>query len=173
MASKKRVHTTTMEDYVRVASSSSLNTSPRELQHQLQAQPQSQPQSQPQPSVQPRPHPPNSQPHAQQFSELQSLPQPQEQEQQESFGACTNSTVSNASKKKGRGPSKGFKGWGNGEILHLDFNEKMQPIGENSTTFATQLGILAKCGARLPLNLISWSKMPKSNRDRLWQEIQV
>ncbi|GJU46595.1 hypothetical protein Tco_1203861 [Tanacetum coccineum] len=48
----------------------------------------------------------------------------------------------------------------------------MQPIGNSSTDLANLLGGIAKCGARAPLNIVSWKSMPDTNLDLMWRDVQ-
>lgn len=73
----------------------------------------------------------------------------------------------------GRGPAKMGFDWGTGKILMLELDEENQVVGSNCGTFASQLGIIAKDGNKLPLTYTDWRAMPKTNKDSIWLDIKV
>ncbi|GJU51547.1 copia protein [Tanacetum coccineum] len=79
------------------------------------------------------------------------------------------SSTSNDVRKKGQGPALGYQGK---EKIKIIFNECMQPIGDSSTELANLLIGIAKCGARAPLNIVSWKSMPNTNLELMWQDVQ-
>ncbi|XP_028091069.1 uncharacterized protein LOC114291221 [Camellia sinensis] len=48
----------------------------------------------------------------------------------------------------------------------IDFNEKNQPIGQESVHLSTLEGILAR--EMVPINIDYWSKVPDEIKDKLW-----
>lgn len=87
-----------------------------------------------------------------------------------SVGIFIGSSTSNDVRKKGRGPALGYQGK---EKIKIIFNEHMQPIGDSSTDLANLLGGIAKCGARAPLNIVTWKSMPDTNLELMWRDVQV
>ena len=85
-------------------------------------------------------------------------------------GIVIGSSTSNDVRKKGRGPALGYQGK---EKIQIIFNEHMQPIGDSSTDLANLLGGIAKCGARAPLNVVSWKLMPETNLELMWRDVKV
>nr|GEZ05139.1 hypothetical protein [Tanacetum cinerariifolium] len=79
------------------------------------------------------------------------------------------STTSNDVRKKGRGPALGYQGK---EKIKIIFNECKQSIGDSSTDLVNLLGGIAKCRARAPFNIVSWTSMPDTNLDLMWQDVQ-
>ena len=80
------------------------------------------------------------------------------------------SSTSNDVRKKGRGPALGYQGK---QKINIIFNERMQPIGDSSTDLANLLGGIAKCGARAPLNVVSWKLIPETNLELMWRDVKV
>ncbi|KAK9125627.1 hypothetical protein Scep_014473 [Stephania cephalantha] len=74
--------------------------------------------------------------------------------------------------KKGRGPARPIRIWGSGNMLKLQFNDFMQPIGKTSIKFSTQLGIMARNGSLVPLTYESWNDVPEENKNAIWREVQ-
>ncbi|CAH9109045.1 unnamed protein product [Cuscuta epithymum] len=73
--------------------------------------------------------------------------------------------------RKGRGPAKGLQ-TKNGNKLEVEWNEYLQPVGENKSKLASYLGTLARNGVRLPLSFDTWKKVPQSMKDFIWKEVQ-
>lgn len=72
-----------------------------------------------------------------------------------------------------RGSAKlGFE-WGTGVVMMLQLDEDDNVVGNNSGAFATQLGILAKDGNKLPLSYTDWRAVPTSQKDLVWTEVKV
>ncbi|CAI9089846.1 OLC1v1024493C1 [Oldenlandia corymbosa var. corymbosa] len=72
----------------------------------------------------------------------------------------------------GRGPTRqGFR-WGTGEKMILELNDDNQVVGSMAAEFATQLGVLAKEGNKLPLIYTDWRALPKPMKDDVWAEVK-
>ena len=63
--------------------------------------------------------------------------------------------------------------WGSGRKLHIDFNQYNQPIGPGSVKLATQMGMMAKDGNRLPVTFKDWRAVDESLKEKCWAEIKV
>ncbi|CAI9114593.1 OLC1v1015348C1 [Oldenlandia corymbosa var. corymbosa] len=73
-----------------------------------------------------------------------------------------------------RGQTKPKFQWGTGNIMILELNENNQVVGVMASEFATQLGVLAREGHKLPLTYVDWRMMPKkSNKDDVWDEVKI
>ncbi|CAI9111922.1 OLC1v1012266C1 [Oldenlandia corymbosa var. corymbosa] len=73
----------------------------------------------------------------------------------------------------GRGPTRqGFR-WGTGEKMILELNDDNQVVGSMAAEFATQLGVLAKEGNKLPLIYTDWRALPKPMKDDVWAEVKA
>lgn len=73
----------------------------------------------------------------------------------------------------GRGPTRqGFQ-WGTGDKMMLDLNDKDQVVGSMASAFATQLGVLAKEGNKLPLTYTDWRALPMTMKNDVWVEVKV
>ncbi|KAG9129231.1 hypothetical protein Leryth_006497 [Lithospermum erythrorhizon] len=78
-----------------------------------------------------------------------------------------------SSRRQGmRGITKPLRGWGTGQKMMLQLNEHNQIIGKLDSAFASQLGVLAKDGKKLPLIYTDWRAIPGIYKDKIWTEIK-
>ncbi|GAA0157311.1 hypothetical protein LIER_14607 [Lithospermum erythrorhizon] len=71
-----------------------------------------------------------------------------------------------------RGITKPLRGWGTGQKMILQLNEHNQTIGKLASAFASQLGVLAKDGKKLPLIYTDWRTIPEIFKNKVWKEIK-
>ncbi|CAL5422024.1 unnamed protein product [Camellia sinensis] len=75
-------------------------------------------------------------------------------------------------KKKTRGPSKlKMHDKGKQKCDEIDFNERNQPIGQESVHLLTLEGILAR--EMVPINIDYWSEFLNEIKDKLWAYVKV
>ena len=84
---------------------------------------------------------------------------------------CVGSTTTAG--KKGRGAARPNPTWGTGQILEVEFNQYMQPVGESGVKFVSQLGCIARDCERVPLTYLKWTDMPKHVLEDIWREVKV
>lgn len=74
--------------------------------------------------------------------------------------------------KKGRGAARPILTWGTGQILEVEFNQYMQPVGESAVKLASQLGCIAWDCERVPLTYAKWTDMPTHVLEDIWREVK-
>ncbi|CAL5384406.1 unnamed protein product [Camellia sinensis] len=75
-------------------------------------------------------------------------------------------------KKKTRGPSKlKMHDKGKQKCDEIDFNERNQPIGQESVHLSTLEGVLAR--KMVPINIDYWFEVPDEIKDKLWNCVKL
>lgn len=75
--------------------------------------------------------------------------------------------------RQGRGWGKLSEKWGTGIRLEVDLTAEGTIIGKEYISLASNLGVLAKMGDKLPLTYTRWDSIPKELKDAMWEEIKV
>lgn len=85
------------------------------------------------------------------------------------------SLTTKTNKKKGRGPTELKRLWREydpNNKINLQFNHLGQPCGLKTCKLTNFIGSLVK-GKEISLAHINWSKVPKSEKDKLWSTAKV
>ncbi|XP_042381103.1 uncharacterized protein LOC122024954 isoform X1 [Zingiber officinale] len=189
MGGKRKFRGTTMVDIIekRVTRSSrnlgqssmpgqqSLHEEGRQTQPQtqLEVQPQPPPPPQPQPPPPPRPQP------QQEAPQLQLQACQLEHQQQEGSTATNDATISVPSigstsegSRRGRGGARPCLRWGTSRKLEVHLGNNGKIVGLDKMKLQSTLGVLARNGSKLPLTYPSFSDIPPSLTDDIWEEVQ-
>ncbi|XP_077222072.1 uncharacterized protein LOC143855903 [Tasmannia lanceolata] len=80
-------------------------------------------------------------------------------------------TSSNKKKKNPRGRTKLDHLYKMEGRLPVNLNKFKQVVGKNACKCGKFLGVIAKIGSILPINVFSWKNMPESNREDAWSTL--
>ncbi|XP_010253946.1 PREDICTED: uncharacterized protein LOC104595071 isoform X2 [Nelumbo nucifera] len=56
--------------------------------------------------------------------------------------------------------------------IALEWNDRLQPIGENRENFVNYIGIQARNGALVPIHYMDWHEVPQRHKDEAWNLVK-
>jgi hypothetical protein len=87
----------------------------------------------------------------------------------------TSGAYRRARRSRGRGPNRLLEVWNrpDNDPFEVEFNHLGQPIGKESFILSSFLGMIARDGKLIPLNVSNWKEVPIELKDAIWLIVQV
>ena len=92
------------------------------------------------------------------------------------YDFLNSASTNNPKKRQCRGPTRGIKLLKTLEtvgVIKVVTNELGEPIGPEAIQLTSFLGLIARDGNLAPLTYPTWTKVPKENKDNMWQQVLV